>query len=513
MGKSRVVNVCACTLLLASVGMSDSRSAAAPASRPNIIVVLADDMGFSDLGCYGGEIKTPTIDGLAKEGIRFSQFYNCAICGPSRASLMTGCYPWNVGQKPGADIFANLTKNCTTIFEQLKEAGYETCAVGRLDMVVGDDWHNPEHIARHVDRSLGSASGGPGNYYREVGGTPWFRDGKRWDRPAGAYSTDLISDFVAKFIEGTAGSDQPFFIYVSHYAPHWPLQADEEHIAPYRAIYEKTGRAKLMQARLDRLIEDGLIPRGTTLHQSALNATSPHDSTPFSERAAIHAAMVASIDRSVADMMAALKKADKLENTLVLVLSDNGASHQIYADRVPTGARVGSVETFVCQGSALAALNNTPFRDYKTSDYEGGIASPLVAWWPKGLKDKGRITHRLSHIADIMPTCLELAGAAYPATFRERTVIPLAGKSFVNVLHGNPPNGDANRVIAFPAALRDGEWKLMLGKSPELYNLREDRNETKNLAAKYPERVKTMQQMHVPLVDGSRRALPSTAIE
>jgi arylsulfatase A-like enzyme len=154
-----------------------SNTYSAPVTRPNIIVVMADDMGFSDLGCYGSEIKTPTIDKLAEEGVRFSQFYNCNKCGPSRASLMTGCYPWQVGQSPGKSIFANLKRNCVTVMQLLKSGGYTTCAVGRLDMVTADDWHDPIQVAAAADHVLGSPSGGPGNYYKEAKGTPWFKDG------------------------------------------------------------------------------------------------------------------------------------------------------------------------------------------------------------------------------------------------------------------------------------------------------------------------------------------------
>ena len=332
--------------------------------RPNIIVVMADDMGFSDLGCYGGEIKTPTIDQLASEGMRFSQFYNCAICGPSRASLMTGCYPWEVGQVPGQSIFKNLTKNCVTVMQLLKANGYETCVVRRLDMVTADDWHDPAQVARAADRVLGSASGSPGNYFKEVKGTdfrshpkgtPWFRNGKKWDRPVGEYSTDLISDFVADFIEGSAASDKPFFIYVAHYAPHWPLQAKEEDIAPYRELYQQQDRKTLMQARLQRQIDAGLIPAGTTLHDTMVNAKPAAGGYLAIERMAIHAAMVESIDRSLADTMAALKKAGKLDNTLILVLSDNGASAQMCFDKgkVRNGVRPGSMDTFLNHGPAV----------------------------------------------------------------------------------------------------------------------------------------------------------------
>jgi len=346
--------------------------------------------------------------------------------------------------------------------------------------------------------------GGVGNYYKEEKGTPWFKDGKRFGRPTGPYSTDLISDFVVDFIKGSTQSKKPFFIYVSHYAPHWPLQADEQYIAPYRDIYEKTERAKLMQNRLDRLIKESLIPKGTTLHPLALKAKSPNDGTPLAERMAIHAAMVESIDRGVNDMMAALKKAGKLDNTLILVLSDNGTSGQVGRNRRPKDVRAGSVDTFIFNGPALATMNSTPFRDYNRSDYEGGIASPLVAWWPKGLKGKGRISHRLSHIADIMPTCLELAGATYPSTFEGRHLLPMAGKSFVNVLRGSENAQDAHRVVAWPKALREGDWKLMLGRKPELYRISQDRNESNNLAAQFPDRVQKMKHIHAGLTAAIR---------
>ena len=467
-------------------------------------------MGFSDLGCYGGEIKTPTIDRLASDGVRFSQFYNCAICGPSRASLMTGCYPWRVGQAPGQSIFKNLTKNCVTVMQLLKANGYETCAVGRLDMVTADDWHDPGQVAGCADRFLGCASGSPGNYFKEVKGTdfrsyprgtPWFKDGKRWDRPEGKYSTDLISDFVADFIEGSAKSDKPFFIYMSHFAPHWPLQAKEEHTAPYWELYQKHDRKALMQARLKRQISASLIHEGTTLHDSMVKAKPAAGGYLSIERMAIHAAMVESIDRSLADTMVALKKAGKLDNTLVLVLSDNGASAQMAFDngrKVPTGVRPGSMNTFLNHGPAVAALSNTPFRNYKTTDYEGGIASPLVAWWSQGLEGNGRISHRLSHIADIMPTCLEMAGVSYPSQFQGRDIIPLAGKSFVSVLRGTEGEQEVHRVLAFPKAVRDGGWKLVMQNAagPELYDISQDRNEKKNLAAEFPDRVQKMKELH-----------------
>ena len=472
----------------------------ASGSRPNIIVVMADDMGYSDLGCYGGEIKTPTIDQLAKEGVRFRQFYNFAICGPSRAALMTGCYPWQVGQHPGADIFANLTGNCVTLIQLMKKAGYQTVAVGRLDMVTRQDWHDPEAIARSTDRFLGSASGGPGNYYREEQKTPWFRDGKRWKRPKGPYSTDLITDFVVDVIDDSKDDERPLFVYLSHYAPHWPLQANEKQIAPYRATYEKADYKRLMKERLARQIEMGIMPMGTEPHRTMLDPRKDVASRELpAERMAIHAAMVQSIDTSLSRIVEALKRSGRLDNTLILVLSDNGASHQLAFNRpVAEGARPGGIDTFLNQGAALASLNNTPLRGYKISNYEGGIASPLVAWWPAGIKQPGRFNNQLIHIGDIMPTCLELAGVAYPEQFNGRPSLPLAGESFINAL--STPDAEANepRVVIWPKAVRQGDWKLVLNQTnlPELFHIPTDRGENKNLSTKHPQRVRDMQRLH-----------------
>ena len=287
---------------------------------------------------------------------------------------------------------------------------------------------------------------------------------------------------------------------MSHYAPHWPLQAKEEDIAPYRKLYQEQDLKTLMQDRLKRQIDAGLISEGTGLHGSMVNAQPAAGGYLAEERMAIHAAMIESIDRSLAKTMTALEKAGKLENTLILVLSDNGASSQMVFDegnKVPAGVRPGSMESFLNHGPALAALSNTPFRNYKTTDYEGGIAAPLIAWWPSGLKGKGRISQRLSHISDIMPTCLELAGVSYPHQFQGRQIIPMAGKSFVSVLVNKEDDHNSDRVLAFPRAIRDSDWKLVMeNTSPELYHISEDRNEKHNLATKFPDRVQQMHQLH-----------------
>lgn len=485
------------TLLFLAAILVGQTAAATP--RPNIIIVLADDMGFSELGCYGGEIRTPAIDRLAAEGVRFSQFYNCSVCGPSRAALMTGCQPWRVGQRPGADIFAPLATNCATLMELLAANGYETCVVGRLDMVTAENWHDPAAVGRCATRFLGSASGGPGDYFREAAKTPWFQDGRRFKRPEGEYSTDLITDFAARFIEGSAGSQTPFFAYISHYAPHWPLQAKEEDAAACLDLYRGRGVPALMEARLERLIDSGLLSPNARLCPSLLRPADDVASRDHPlERMAINAAMVETIDRSLARILTALEKAGKRENTLILVLSDNGASSQLEFDSpVPPGARPGGPGTFLNHGAALASLANTPFRGHKMEFLEGGIASPLIAWWPAGLRRGGRISHRISHIADIMPTCLELAGVPHPELFRGRRLIRPDGKSLVPILGDEAAADDADRVVAFAGGLRQGRFKLIetAGAPPELYDMAEDRGETTNLAERFPDRVQAMQRL------------------
>lgn len=495
-----MINLSLRLFLCVAVGLLCPALTYAADDRPNIVIVMADDLGYSDLGCYGGEIKTPTIDRLAKDGIRFTQFYNFASCGPSRAALMTGCYPWQVGQGKGRSIFANLTGNGITLMQLMHKAGYQTCAVGRLDMITRENWHDPAAIARCADRFLGSASGGPGNYYREENKTPWFRDGKRWDRPKGPYSTDLITEFVVDVIDGSGDDDRPLFVYVSHYAPHWPLQAEEEQIAPYRAQYAGADDTDLMRARLSRQIDMGLMPEGTTPHPTMLNPKPDAASRVLpTERMAIHAAMVQSIDTSLSRIVEALKRAGRLDNTLILVLSDNGASHQLAFNRpVPKGARPGGIDTFLNQGAAIAALNNTPLRGYKQSNYEGGIASPLVAWWPAKIDRPGRLDGRLMHIGDIMPTCLELAGVTYPEQLNGRPALRLAGSSFVSTLNNPDKEAIDPRLIAWPSAVRQGDWKLVLHSRdrPELFHIPTDRGENNNLADKHPERVQVMQALH-----------------
>jgi arylsulfatase A-like enzyme len=485
-------------------------------ARPNIVIILADDMGFSDLGCYGGEIQTPNIDRLASEGMRFSQFYNCALCGPSRAALMTGIHPHRAGITGWTGL---LNDRCVTLFELLKRGGYTTCAVGRLDMVTAEDWHQPENIARHVDRFFGSTGHkGPGNYFKNVRNTAFYSDGKPYSIPEGGYKTDLITDFTVEFIQ-QRDKAKPFLLYMAHYAPHWPLHAKPEDIAKYRDLYRKLGWDTARDQRLQRLIEKGILPPGTKL--------SPRDGRTVSwdeagnldweaERMATYAAQIDCLDQSVGRVMDTLRSTGADKNTLVIFLSDNGSSDQGVgqldkpnqtwrSDGTLTNLgnkpsiQPGPADNFVTAGPAWANVANTPFRHHKNTNHDGGIASPLIAWWPGVITKAGSVSAELSHITDITATCLDAARETYPATFNQRTVSPAAGKSLLPVLKGGERSGHDSLCwsTSNSKAVRVGNWKLVaLPSQPwELYDLTNDRAELHDLARQYPDRVRDMSRM------------------
>ena len=487
-----------------------------PAARPNLVLILADDLGFSDLGCYGSEIQTPNLDRLAQGGLRFSQFYNCALCGPSRAALMTGLHPHQAGVTGWTGL---LTNRCVTVFELLHRAGYTTAAVGRLDMVTAENWHDPAMISRCVDRFLGSTGHtGPGNYFKAVRGGEFFRDGQPFTLPTeGAYKTDLLTDFATQFITEAAGKEKPFFLYFAHFAPHWPLHAKPADIAKYRTLYRQLGWDAARTQRHQRLVASGMLPANCQLSPRDPRVpawTAAKDQDWEAERMATYAAQVDSLDQSVGRVLDALRRTGADKNTLVLFLSDNGASDQPMntpldkpgqtwrVDGTPTRVgnrpdiQPGPADNFVTAGPPWSNVANTPFRQHKNTNHEGGIASPLIAWWPGVIAPTGGISGELAHLIDITATCLELAGVKYPAQFEGRQVQPLAGRSLLPVLKGGPRAGHASLCWATSGAraVRVGSWKLVSPKTGpwELYDLAADRTELNNLAARDPERVQAM---------------------
>lgn len=468
-------------------------------------------MGFSDLGCYGSEIQTPNLDKLAAEGMRFSQFYNCALCGPSRASLMTGLHPHQVGMTEWTGL---LTNNCVTMFEVLKLANYATCAVGRLDMLTAENWHDPQNLSHHVDRYFGTTGHqGPGNYFANTRNTAFYRDGQPYTISDGDYKTDLITDFSLEFIQ-QRDTTKPFLLYISHYSPHWPLHAKEADITKYRKLYRDLGWDAAREQRLKRLIEKRILPADTKLSPRDSRAAAWNDAQFLdweAERMAVFAAQIDSLDQSIGRVMEAVRGT----NTLVFFLSDNGASDKAVgqldkpnqtwrSDGIRT--RVGNKpdimpgpgDTFVTAGPAWSNVSNSPFRGHKQSNFEGGISAPLITWWP-GVVPAGKISSEVSHITDITATVFDVTGQTYPSTFDHRKVTPIAGKSLLPVLKGDTRAGHDSLCWATSGckAVRQGDWKLVAAPKGkwELYDLKTDRREINDLSDQQPARVAMMAEI------------------
>jgi len=487
-------------------------------SRPNFVVIMADDMGYSDIGCYGGEIETPHLDRLAAGGLRFSQFYNNAKCAPTRASLLTGRY----AQQVGCHNDPVVMRDCVTIAEALRTAGYATYMAGK--------WHAGElPTDRGFDRYYGLTDGccnffNPGeqregepkpaekNYPRK-----WSRDGAVMQpytpEDKDFYTTDAFTDFA---VETLASHDaaKPFLLYIGYTAPHYPLHAPEEDIAKYRGKY-RIGWDALREQRHARQTAMGLLDAAWPLsprdphvaawervaepeawnlkgltggREAGLPWEHARDADLWDLKMAVYAAMVDRMDRNIGRVLAQLEAMGAAENTLVLFLSDNGGCAELRNDTpdVPPGP----VNSYRSVDPPWANAQNTPFRDYKRYLTEGGISTPLIAHWP-GRIAGGTITHAAGHVIDLLPTLLDAAGAAYPAEAPK-----IEGSSLLPVMTQAAPGGDRELYWAFgmEAAMRLGDWKIVHGaKEPwHLYDMKHDRTELNDLAAEQPERVQSM---------------------
>jgi arylsulfatase len=487
-----------------------SLTAAEPAPRPNVLLILADDLGFSDLGCYGSEIATPNLDALAQRGLRFTQFYNAARCCPTRAALLTGLYPHQAGvghmlqnwQPPG--YTTGLNDHCATIAELLHTAGYRTYHVGKWHVGGGPPDAKNFPLNRGFDRTYNT--GGGGNYFAPK---PVFLDRQTLQTGDDYYITDALSAQAVQFLEehGRQHADRPFFLHICYTAPHFPLHAKPADIARYRGRY-RDGWDSLRQRRFARQKELGLLPRDIQLSPRDPVARAWSD-VPEAERdewdlrMAVYAAMIDCMDQGIGRVLESVRKLGAEANTLVLFLSDNGASAE-FLDTWPNPARghkpgsvIGTRESHRCLEVGWANAANTPFREHKMWVHEGGIATPLIASWPTGLRAQGPFTPEVGHVIDLLPTFLELAGVAYPETFQGRQLTPLAGRSLVPVLRGGRLG---ERTLAWEhegnRALRVGDWKLVapFRGSWELHDLRADRSETRDLAATRPEQVRELAQ-------------------
>lgn len=508
------------------MGCGRSKTPSPPDNRrPNIILMMADDMGFSDLGCYGSEISTPHIDSLAQGGIRFTQFYNTARCCPTRASLLTGLYPHQTGvghmmrdhEVPG--YRGDLNRQCVTIAEVLGQAGYTTLMSGK--------WHvtpaaNPSQhnwpLQRGFDRFFGTIHGA-GSFYDPVtltrGNEPIKPESEDF------YYTNAIGDNAARFIDEYGGKEDPFFLYVPFTSPHWPLHAFEQDVARYHGRYDM-GWDELRNERRERMIGMGLIQEDwpLTLRDENVAAWRDEENKKWhARRMEVYAAQIEVMDRAVGRMMERVRRLGLGDNTLVFFLADNGGCAEElrstsgglhFPERTRDGRPVqrgndpsvmpGPEETYQSYGIPWANVSNTPFRLYKHWVHEGGIATPLIAHWPAQIKKTNSLTHEAGHLIDIMATCVDVARAQYPETYKERTVTPMEGESLQPVFQGEKLyrkdalywEHEGNRAV------RQGKYKLvsryrgdMDGKW-ELYDLESDRTEVRDLTDRYPDQVREL---------------------
>ena len=485
----------------ALVGPVARRARAAPADdRPNILLIMADDMGFSDIGCYGGEVRTPNLDGLARRGIRFTQCYNNAKCGPTRASLLTGMYSQQVGE-------GRMSK-AVTIAEVLKGAGYRTLMAGK--------WHAPSlPVHRGFDRYYGLADGccnfwNPGK--QRPGEPPPGRKRSSWRRWAieeveftpytpeakDFYTTDAFTDYAVGRLDEYGKEAGPFFLYVAYTAPHYPLHAWPEDIARYRGKY-RMGWDALRKRRYERMVKMGLIAKRYPLSPRDPSVTA-WDDVPEAERdgwdlkMAVYAAMIDRMDQGIGRILAKVRDLGREQNTLVIFLADNGgcAENVNKTPEVPPGP----LASYRTVDKPWANASNTPFRKYKSWDHEGGICTPFIVSWPKVIRNGGTINRQVGHIIDIMATCCDVAGAEYPAEYGGAKILPLEGKSLRPIFQGKTRQGHDALFWQFgkSKAVRCGKWKLVRnGNNPwELYDMVADRCELHDLAASHPDRAAAM---------------------
>lgn len=527
---------------LASLFLS---AASADAAQPNIILIMSDDMGFSDLGCYGGEIQTPNLDRLAKDGVRMSQFYNAGRCCPTRASLLTGLYPHQAGighmmEDRGQEGYrGDLNGRCVTIAEVLKPAGYRTYAVGK--------WHVTKHavpkgpkfnwpLHRGFDRFYGTITGAgsfydPGTLTRDDTMISPFADPEY--QPQQYYYTNAITDHAVRFIDehASAQKDKPFFLYMAYTAAHWPMHALPEDVAKYHGKYD-AGYESVRQARLLRMRQMGLIAKNAEAAPTVGHWTEVKDPAWEARCMEVYAAMIDRMDQGIGRVVGTLDKQGLLENTLILFLQDNGgcqeaigrqakppafnektfpviAQDAIRLDAIPKqtrdgqpvkqgqGIMPGGANDYIAYGEAWANVSNTPHREYKHFVHEGGISTPLIAHWPIGIPaaQQGKIETQPGHLIDLMATCVAVAGAKYPAEFKKQTIQPMEGVSLLPALEGR---SQSTRSIFWEhegnRAHRAGPWKLVAkeNKPWELYHIDQDRAELHDLAAAEPERVSAM---------------------
>ena len=543
-------NVSLLTLSLLYCCVANSPCASAQ-SLPNIVLIMADDMGYTDIGCYGSEIRTPILDKLAKNGLRFTQFYNTSRCCPTRAALLTGLYSHQAGiglmtGDRGYDSYrGTLNRKCITIAEALKARGYRSYMSGK--------WHVTSQTKPDGDKSNWPLQRGFDRFYGTIIGAGSFYDPATLCRgntfitpvnddkyqPETFYYSDAISDNAVRFVADHQSSNpgQPFFMYVSYTSAHWPMHAPEGDVKRYQGVYDE-GFTPIREARYQKALELGVLESRWPMSPTAQDWADVKNKNWDIRNMEVYAAMIDRMDQGIGKIIAELDRHAMLENTVVIYLQDNGGCAEGYGRRpnkpetlekpvepmgpnqlqtkiwppiqtrdgrwLRTGpeAMAGPEDTFVAYGRGWASVSNTPFRGFKHDAYEGGISTPFIVHWPKGIQDevRGSIVKHPCHLIDVMPTLIDIADAKYPERFSDNQLLPLEGISMLLVFSGQSLVRE--NPIGFEhhgnQALRDGKWKIVSQyqsnqrRQWELYDMQADRTELNDLAGQKPELVKQM---------------------
>ena len=528
-------------LMVAICGVASGKT------QPNVLLIMSDDMGFSDLGCYGSGIETPNLDSLAREGVRFTQFYNMGRCCPTRASLMTGLYPHQAGighmmEDRGHDGYRGiLNKNCATIAEVMKGNGYRTYMCGK--------WHlsrflDPKGnisawpVQRGFEQFYGTINGG-GSFYDPTSlcrqntfitpeNDPEYKPKEKF------YYTEALSDNAVRFLQqhGKESPDKPFFMYLAYTAAHWPMHALERDIAKYKGKFDN-GYEPVRKARFEKLKQLGFLDAKWDLSPQAGDWSKIENKKWEARCMEVYAAMIDNMDQGIGKIIAQLKADGQFDNTLIFFLQDNGGCAENMGRTIPTdqptttpkpmgkdelqpkiwppmqtrdgrwvrrgpGVMPGPEDTYMGYGRDWANVSNTPFREYKHWVHEGGIGTPLIVHWPAGIPKSrnGKLETQPGHLIDIMATCVDVSGAKYPAELNGNKIRPMEGVSLQPAFKGKSLQRkqpifwehEGNRAV------RDGKWKLVAKENQpwELYDMERDRTEMHDLAAKNSQRAQEM---------------------
>ena len=523
-------------LLAPALALGAASAQAAPAKRPNILLIVADDLGYTDLGAYGAEISTPNLDKLASGGVKMTGFYASPFCSPTRSMLMSGSDNHLVGfgdmaelmlpeqrGKPGYE--GNLNERVVPMAQVLKDAGYRTAMAGKWHLGVKEEY---SPASRGFEQSYAMVMGGASHWGDQSGivamdpAKPpkaiYRENGKAIDIPRdGFYSSQAFTDKLLDYLKSGEKSGKPFFGYLAFTAPHWPLHAPDADIAKYEGRY-KEGYDKLRKERLERMKRLGIVPADTPVYEGHAHWPKWESLTPAQQEAearrmTVYSAMVDHMDRQIGRVLDYLKATGELDNTFIFFMSDNGADgNSVYdvgrtrewieKDMDNSTANTGKPGSFIEYGPGWAQVGSTPFKLYKSFMYEGGIAVPAIAWGP-GIKG-GALKREFAHVTDVAPTIFELAGARHPGTeYQGKPVLPLRGKSMVSWLQGKASTvrSDQDAVgweLGGRKALRKGDWKIVYANKPwgkdgwELYNIAKDRTESRDLADENPQKLGEM---------------------